>query len=136
MLGHRLAASCEAPAEAQQDRAIITPQMRGWTLRSHHLLGGVPEPTRDHGPLSVVVREAFVMGHYDDRKAAAWVSYYWDRDLYERAKAEEFTSRHYPKDHELPTSHEPNRTLEHVGGDEDQRVVLSSRLPVAVSQAV
>jgi endonuclease G len=87
-------------------------------LRSSHFVYGMPRPTDGRfnirlptdppgSPprpgLSVLVREGFVVGHYDRFKVPAWVMMRWTRDDYERSEKEPGRAdRNWAPDEELP----------------------------------
>ena len=84
-----------------------------WTLHSKHLVWGVPRQTDNRHNvrfpgeteprpgLSVVVREGFVVGHYDLFKVPAWVSIRWTREDFESLMDGTFP-RNFGPDVELP----------------------------------
>ena len=84
-----------------------------WTLRSQHLIWGVPRQTDNRhnvrfpgetdvrSGLSVVVREGFVIGHYDLFRVPAWVAVRWTREDHDNLRPGSF-SRDFGPDSELP----------------------------------
>jgi endonuclease G len=93
----------ESPAVGQPAR---------WQLRSQHFVYGMPVPTDDRHMLtvdgrsvpgiSVLVREGFVVGHYDAYKVPAWVSMRWTERDYRTSEAEPYGERNWAQDQELP----------------------------------
>ncbi|MEM1452604.1 MAG: hypothetical protein AAF809_10125 [Bacteroidota bacterium] len=85
-----------------------------WTLRSEHLVFGMPRQTDNRhnvvvpggtapvAGLSVLVREGFVIGHYDLYKVPAWVSVRWDREDHDAMSPHSY-ARPFAPDEELPT---------------------------------
>lgn len=86
-----------------------------WTLRSKHFVFGMPRlidnrhdftPPDHTGPqpgVSVVVREGFVVGHYDQQKVPLWVAMRWTKDDLTRSNNEPSFGRPFKPDQELPT---------------------------------
>ena len=84
-----------------------------WTLRSEHLIWGMPRQTdnrhnivypgesQPRPGLSVLVREGFVVGHYDLYRVPAWVSVRWTSEDHDRLQPERF-GRPFAPDKELP----------------------------------
>ena len=84
-----------------------------WELRSQHLVWGMPLQTDNRHNIvypgettvrpgiSVLVREGFVVGHYDLYKVPAWVSLRWSREDYDRLM-EGSPGRNFKADKELP----------------------------------
>ena len=84
-----------------------------WTLRSQHLIWGMPRQTDNRHNiafpgetaarpgLSVLVREGFVVGHYDLFKVPAWVAMRWTREDHDRLQSGSF-GRPFAPDEELP----------------------------------
>jgi len=84
-----------------------------WKLRSKHFVWGMPTPTdsrhnirysgdTDTRPgLSVLVREGFVVGHYDRLKVPAWVAQRWSREDLDRLRHGSY-GRNFGPDPELP----------------------------------
>ncbi len=84
-----------------------------WELRSKHLTWGMPQQTDNRHNIvypgettvrpgiSVLVREGFVVGHYDLYKVPAWVSMRWSREDYDRLMVGS-PSRNFKRDKELP----------------------------------
>ncbi len=107
------------PAMAQPDTDPATVERAGsgspgqWTLRSQHLIWGMPVQTDDRhnirfpgetAPrpgLSVLVREGFVIGHYDRFKVPAWVAVRWTREDHDNLRPGSF-GRPFGPDTELP----------------------------------
>ncbi len=84
-----------------------------WTLRSKHLIWGMPRQsdnrhnvgfpgeTTARSGLSVLVREGFVIGHYDLFKVPAWVAVRWTREDHDNLLPGSF-GRDFGPDPELP----------------------------------
>ncbi len=84
-----------------------------WQLRSRHLVWGLPRQTdarhnvsypgeSDIRPgLTVLVREGFVLGHYDLYKVPAWVAVRWTREDFDRLGSDRY-GRPFARDEELP----------------------------------
>lgn len=84
-----------------------------WELRSRHLVWGMPRQvdarhnivypgeTLARSGLSVLVREGFVVGHYDAFKVPAWVSVRWSREDFDRLASDSY-GRPFARDEELP----------------------------------
>lgn len=112
-----LGAACGAMAQPGTEPAAVEPANAGptgmWELRSHHLIFGMPRQTdnrhnitypgetKPRPGLSVLVREGFVIGHYDAFKVPAWVSVRWTREDHERLMDTNF-GRPFAPDDELP----------------------------------
>jgi endonuclease G len=106
-----------APALAQPEPDTVTRANAGptglWTLRSQHVVWGMPRQTDnrhnvlypgDGTPrpgLTVLVREGFVVGHYDALKVPAWVCVRWTRENHQNLQAGSF-GRPFGPDEELP----------------------------------
>lgn len=83
-----------------------------WLLRSKHLLYGVPRLADDSRNLnvngrempgiSVLVREGFVLGHFDRFKVPLWVSMRWTREDFFESEAQPSFGRPFAEDEELP----------------------------------
>ena len=83
-----------------------------WLLRSKHLLYGVPRLTDDSRNLnvngretpgiSVLVREGFVLGHFDRFKVPLWVAVRWTRADFFESQAQPSFDRPFAEDEELP----------------------------------
>ena len=85
-----------------------------WKLRSEHLIWGMPKQTDNRHNIkytgetmarpgiSVLVREGFVIGHYDFYKVPAWVAVHWTREYHDRMDDDNSFGRHFSMDAELP----------------------------------
>lgn len=84
-----------------------------WLLRSKHVLYGLPRLTDDSRNLnvngretpgiSVLVREGFVLGHFDRYKVPLWVSMRWTREDFFESQAQPSFPRPFKPDEELPS---------------------------------
>lgn len=84
-----------------------------WKLRSKHIIWGIPRQkdnrhnvtypgeSEARPGISVLVREGFVLGHYDLFREPAWVSVRWNREDYENLTSTSF-GRPFGPDSELP----------------------------------
>ena len=89
-----------------------------WRLRSKHFVFGMPELTDDrHEGVSMLVREGFVVGHFDKMRSPLWVCQRWTKADYYRMNNVKPQSRRWKLDLELPryarakgTSYDGNRT--------------------------
>ena len=82
-------------------------------LRSEHFIFGMPRCTDDRHQyvdkdgqtqpgISVLVREGFVVGHYDRFRVPAWVTMHWTKEDYRASEKEPYNERRFAPDHELP----------------------------------
>lgn len=98
-----------APAVVSRDSAPGAVR-EGWTLRSKHLLYGMPalkDSRYGDGAapgVSVLVREGFVVGHYDRAKAPLWMSMRWTRSDFDASETAASHRRDFKADDELPES--------------------------------
>ena len=106
-----------ASAQSNTDPATVLRANAGdsglWTMRSKHLIWGMPRQTDNRhnvrfpgesngrSGLSVLVREGFVVGHYDLFKVPAWVAVRWTREDHDNLFSGSF-SRNFGPDLELP----------------------------------
>lgn len=84
-----------------------------WLLRSNHLVYGLPRLADDSRNLhvdgretpgiSVLVREGFVLGHFDRFKVPLWVSMRWTREDFFESQAQPTFGRPFKEDEELPS---------------------------------
>lgn len=104
-------------AQQELNPDSVTPAGAGptglWRLRSRHIVWGMPRQsdnrhnvvypgeTQARAGLSVLVREGFVIGHYDLFKEPAWVSVRWTREDHDRLQTNSF-ARPFGPDEELP----------------------------------
>jgi endonuclease G len=91
--------------------ASLSPSPIRWQLRSKHLLWGVPALTDDRysNPsdsaepgVSVLVREGFVIGHFDRGRIPLWMSMRWTKADLAASQADKDRGRHFAVDDELP----------------------------------
>jgi endonuclease G len=105
-----------------------TPVNQGWLLRSKHFVFGMPQLAdrrHDYKPdgrdtqrpgISVLVREGFVIAHFDRMRAPLWVCQRWTKPDYYRMKGVTKQPRRWKEDLELPsyaragTSYDGNQT--------------------------
>lgn len=85
-----------------------------WTLRSGHFIFGMPRLTDDRhnftpegfdaeqAGISVVVREGFVVAHFDQMKSPLWVAQRWTKFDHARMLAEPSLDRPWREDLDLP----------------------------------
>lgn len=89
------------------------PANQGWILRSNHFVFGMPrllDRRHDFSPdgetdrpgISVVVREGFVVAHFDRMRAPLFVCQRWTKADYHRMEKTEAQSRPWKEDLELP----------------------------------
>jgi len=104
------------------------PSATNWTLRSKHLVFGMPKvvdqrhdftPSNDQierTGVSVMVRQAYVVAHFDRMRAPLFVSQRWTTADYLRMNQLDSLGRPWKVDYELPeyartdTSYDGNRT--------------------------
>lgn len=111
LVGQGLAAGQSLEVPVSVERAGGGPAQ--WQLRSKHFVWGMPQPT-DHRHsirypgeiesrpgLSVLVREGFVVGHYDRLKIPAWVAQRWSLEDLDRLRDGSY-GRNFGPDPELP----------------------------------
>jgi len=95
-----------------------------WQLRSEHLIWGMPRQTdnrhnvrfpgeTDPRPdISVLVREGFVIGHYDLYRVPAWVAVRWSREDHD-SMIDGSYSRDFGPDPELPRYAQAGTSYDH-----------------------
>lgn len=81
-------------------------------LRSKHLIYGIPRykdnrhefsvDGQNEDGISILVREGFVVGHYDKWKIPAWVSLKWTEEDFDESEAIPKQTRPFASDEELP----------------------------------
>jgi len=121
-----LESSLPSPAEiefvtnlALRERSLAKPvqvnQEPHWNLRSQHLLFGMPKTIddrhnfspeqvgKDQVGISVLVREGFVVAHFDRMKAPLWVAQRWTKYDEERSGSISTQDRPWKEDPELPS---------------------------------
>ena len=97
--------------KTDQDDAI---EGERWRLRSRHLVFGMPRPIdyrhnftpdeyeKTQPGITVLVREGFVVAHFDRMKAPLWVAQLWTKHDYKRMKQVPSQNRPWKEDLELP----------------------------------
>ena len=106
-------ARAESPTAANRPADAAAAAVPRFQLRSEHFIFGMPRCFDDRHQIvdkrgdvlpgiSVLVREGFVVGHYDRFKVPAWVSTHWTRADYRASEAEPYNERRFAPDHELP----------------------------------
>lgn len=100
--------------ERHKADAKHVPDNQGWLLRSHHFVFGMPliaDRRHDFVPdgdnlkrpgVSVLVREGFVIAHFDRMRAALFVCQRWTRADFHRMKKTDPQDRPWKEDLELP----------------------------------